>query len=154
MNNKKPDDGFQSWIDEVSRMQGRKLEETPDYDLRAYYNKLKNNNPEEGTHFDDDFKNPNHMTFSTSSNKNVPVIQQGGEWLKDSSIPGGWKYKPSELNIKNAGTASDLQGYFNRIESPEALDLPNHQKVTNEVLPPMSMNTNARIAALRKLSGR
>lgn len=148
----KKEDDFTNWLGDVSRIQGRPVEATPDYDMKSYFESIKSNVPGEGTHFPDDFKTPEHATFSQMSNQHVPVIKQGGQWLEDSSVANGWKFKPSQLNIDNMGGRENLQKYFNHVESPEALDLPNNQKFTQETKAPMSVESNSRLQALRKLS--
>jgi hypothetical protein len=100
-----------------------------DYALREYADKLMFNPGEAGKfdkeaasmHLPDTFKKPNHPTFSTQSKYHVPVIQHGGEWSKDD------KFTPSPLNLKNL-SKGQMQGYFNEVENPEALDIPANER--------------------------
>jgi hypothetical protein len=124
---------YQDWKDYQSRLQKRDVgADEQDYDLEGYYNTLKHS--EEPGHLPDTFKKPNHPTFSEQSKYNVPVIQQGGSWEGDS-------FTPSELNKKNMSSAQ-MQGYFNEVESPEALNLPDEEKA--------SMAKRSALEALKK----
>lgn len=123
---------YKDWLKYRSGIEGRDVsQDEQDYNLESYYNSLKANPNEKGMHLEDEGKLPNHPTFSTQSKENVPVIKQGGEWVQDDTIPNGWKFKASPHNIENMG-AENLQRYFNEVESPEALDIPNDQKVSKE----------------------
>lgn len=125
---------YKQWLAYKSQLEGRDVsQDEKDYDLQGYYNTLKAT-PVEGGHLPDTFKKPNHPTFSDQSQSHIPVIQQGGSWEGNS-------FTPSELNVKNMGR-SNLQSYFNEVESPEALNLPNNE-----------LQSKARKDALRKLSG-
>jgi hypothetical protein len=75
-----------------------------DYDLRGYWKKYGRFEGEHelGSHFTDEFKKPNHPTFSTGSiyhgsqNPNG-TVNIGGEWLtnpdgKDVFAPPNWRY--------------------------------------------------------------
>lgn len=122
---------YKDWLAYKSQLEGRDVsQDEQDYDLEGYYNTLKST-PIEGGHLPDTFKKPNHPTFSDQSKYNVPVIQQGGTWSEEG------QFTPSEHNLKNM-RRDHLQSYFNQVESPEALNLPQ----------------SARFSALRKLSGR
>jgi hypothetical protein len=122
---------YKDWLDYKSRIEGRDVsQDEQDYDLEGFYNTLKAT-PIEGGHLPDTFKKPNHPTFSDQSKYHVPFVQQGGSWSEEGV------FTPSEHNLKNMGK-SNLQSYFNEVESPEALNLPQ----------------SARMSALRKLSER
>lgn len=114
---------YKDWLAYQSRLQKRDVsQDQQDYDLPAYFENLKYN-PKDLGHLEDTYKKPNHPTFSNQSKYNVPVIQQGGEWSDDG------KFKPSKLNLQNMGR-SNLQSYFNEVESPEALDIPENERVS------------------------
>lgn len=121
---------YKDWLAYKSQLENRDVsQDEQDYDLKGYFDTLKAT-PIEGGHLPDTFKKPNHPTFSDQSKYHVPVVQQGGSWTEDT-------FTPSEHNIKNMGK-ENLQSYFNEVESPEALNLPQ----------------SARMSALRKISGR
>ena len=74
-------------------------------------------------HLPDTFKKPNHPTFSHESTYSNP-LNHGGSWEGDN-------FTPSEHNLKNM-PAPHMQDYFNKVESPEALNLPNSSKLSKE----------------------
>lgn len=128
---------YKEWLAYKSQLEGRDVsQDEHDYDLEGYYNSLKAN-PNESGHLPDTFKKPNHPTFSDQSKFHVPVIQQGGSWAEGDK---GFKFSPSQQNIQNMGK-SNLQSYFNEVETPEGLDLPSNE-----------LQSKARSEALRKLS--
>jgi hypothetical protein len=120
------DKEYDDYLNYKSNLEKRnvKLDEG-EFDLRNYFNNAKMT-PEEGNHLSDEYKKSNHPTFSTDSKSSVPIVNQGGEWRDDN----GWKFKPSSMNIQNAGGVSNLQRYFNEVETPEGLDIPNNQKLS------------------------
>lgn len=112
---------YQDWLKYKSNLEGRDIsQDEQDYDLEGYFNSL-NSTPIEGGHLPDDFKKPNHPTFSNQSKYHIPVIQQGGEWNEEG------QFTPSDLNLKNM-RKDRLQQYFNQVENPESLNLPKNQR--------------------------
>lgn len=112
---------YNDWLKYKSKLQGRDVSlDEQDYDLKGYYDSLKAN-PKESGHLPDDFKKPNHPTFSNQSKYHVPITQEGGEWSEDG------EFTPSEHNLKNMGS-ENLQKYFNEVENPEALNLAKEKK--------------------------
>src|SRR5262245_7079759 len=78
-----------------------------DYDLRGAWAQMGGGPFGEG-HLTDQWKLPNHPTFSTGSRYSTPQ-QPGGMW---SQMPDGrWMFWPSQTNIDQFG-ASRLQDYF------------------------------------------
>jgi hypothetical protein len=127
---------YKEWLAKQSQLQGRDVSrDEHDYDLEGYYSSLKASPIDGAGHLPDTFKKPNHPTFSNQSKYHVPVIQHGGNWE-------GSTFTPSEHNLENMGR-SNLQSYFNQVESPEALNLDPSQRLSR-----------ARKEALRKISGR
>jgi hypothetical protein len=125
---------YLKWLQDQTKIQGRDVsKDEEDFKLKKHFDTLKASS-EEGGHLSDQFKRGNHPTFSDQAEDSVPVINQGGSWTQDDAIPTGWKFKPSQKNIENAGSAADLQRYFNEVESPEALDIPNQDKLSKEKL--------------------
>ena len=102
-----------------------------DYDMEGYVKKYGEPKPDERGHLTDEFKRPNHITFSTGSvyhSKETP----GGEWKKKNTqgaeVPeddaeGKWHYKPSDFVLKQHG-AEKLQQYFRDYEPDSILELP------------------------------
>jgi hypothetical protein len=93
--------------------QGR---QSDDYDLRGAWAQQGGGDLGEG-HLTDEWKLPNHATFSAFSRYQTPQ-QQGGNWvpMPGPQWPGQqWAYYPSETNVQNMGTRG-LQDYFGRVE--------------------------------------
>lgn len=72
---------------------------TDDYDLAGYFmagkngeNGIKLYDRENGEHFIDRFKKPNHPTFSNESQYSSPMGFQGGRWLEGRN---GWIFEPN-----------------------------------------------------------
>lgn len=87
-----------------------------DYDMRGAWAQLGGNLPAQGMHFTDQFKKPNHPTFSSGSMYSTP-IKPGGNWAQ---MPDGrWVFAPSETNRAQFGQGN-LQQYFDKVE-PDSL---------------------------------
>ena len=96
-----------------------------DYDMAGYQQKYGQpvmRTP--GQHYSDEFKYPNHPTFSDQSKYSTPE-QQGGKWAQ---IPGSaqWNFYASPFNVQQHG-AEGLQQYFQKNEPGNVLHLPNSQ---------------------------
>lgn len=113
---------FQSWGLQREAMTGRNpADDTYDYDMRGFWKSGQAFAPDTG-HAGDEFKKPNHPTFSTLSNYHGVDGNQGGTW------GGGqdgqpWTFAPSETNLK-MHDASDLQRYFQQVEPGNQLIMP------------------------------
>ena len=105
-----------------------------DYDMKGYQEKYGVpvvRTP--GQHYTDEFKYPNHMTFSDQSKYSTPQ-QQGGRWTpKQIPIPGPvqgttqqWHFYASPFNVQQNG-AERMQQYFKTQEPGNVLHLPNAQ---------------------------
>ena len=105
-----------------------------DYDMKGYQEKYGVSvvrTP--GQHYTDEFKYPNHMTFSDQSKYSTPQ-QQGGRWTpKQIPIPGPvqgttqqWHFYASPFNVQQNG-AERMQQYFKTQEPGNVLHLPNAQ---------------------------
>jgi len=82
-----------------------------------------------GQHFSDEFKYPNHMTFSDQSKYSTPE-QQGGRWVQIpgsgiAGLPGKeqWNFYASPHNLAQH-SAEEMQQYFNTYEKGNNLILP------------------------------
>lgn len=91
---------------------------TYDYDLRGAY-KAGAGQSENG-HFTDEFKKPNHPTFSDQS-KYSSEETPGGKWGRQQD--GSWTFTPSDTSIALHGR-ENLQQYFQRVEPKNKLVLP------------------------------
>lgn len=81
-----------------------------DYDLRGFYKS--GLGVDARGHATDQFKKPNHPTFSTQSQYHGKDDNVGGEWLNHG---GKSFFIPSATNLKNMPIA-DMQGYFSKYE--------------------------------------
>lgn len=107
--------------------------ESPDYGMDSYIKKNGVPAPyrsmveymKGGRHIGDEFKMPNHQTFSTQSSYSAPDMQ-GGEW-KTGGAEGSpyWSFKPSEFNLKQ-NPIEELMKYW-KSNQPEGtfLQLPD-----------------------------
>lgn len=78
---------FMKWIADESKRQGRDLLlDLGDYDVRGYW--LGGNTPDERGHGTDQYKKPNHPTFSNESVYNGTNGYWGGKWGENEFIPG------------------------------------------------------------------
>lgn len=123
---------YKEWLKLKSQSENRDVSRDSDnYDIEKYH-KESGDAANQSGHSPDAYKKPNHPTFSQESAYSNP-LQSGGTWSQDGT------FTPSSLNLKNM-PSDEMQRYFNEVESPEALNLPNQEK--------LSM---ARKAALEKL---
>jgi hypothetical protein len=112
------EDQFQGWTARQSKAIGRDVsKDTYDYDLRGWWKA--NGGPDlEGGHLTDQWKKPNHPTFSTGSMYHGVDGNDGGEWGKRSD--GSWTFAPGKTNLQNF-SAGELQDYFKRVEPSNVL---------------------------------
>jgi hypothetical protein len=80
--------------------------------------------PEEGQHFTDQFKKPNHPTFSDESQYHGIDGNQGGSWkqYEDQS----WSYTPSQTNLDLNGGPLGMQQYIQGNDPQVNLILPSN----------------------------
>jgi hypothetical protein len=110
-----PNHGYSKWLNSLPQ----RLQESTDYDLKGYFNKYGSVGVVGDQHLTDEFKKPNHVTFSNESVYNSPE-HQGGQWRQNE---GKWEFVASPWNIKNVGVDS-LQTYFKQNEPNAKLILP------------------------------
>lgn len=92
-----------------------------DYDMAGYKAKFGVPDQSQGQHLTDEFKLPNHDTFSSDSrysNSTTP----GGQWSEDSGT-GQWSFRPSDYNLLQH-PAPEMSRYFLAREPNAKLDLP------------------------------
>ena len=68
-----------------------------DYDLRGFFKKYGPVAHTQGQHFTDEFKKPNHQTFSDQS-KYSKGNTQGGSWKGDTFVPSSWNLGVQMVN--------------------------------------------------------
>lgn len=106
---------FWAWLATLSKKKGRDMSrDLYDYDLRGLWKT--NAGVVENGHMTDQFKKPNHPTFSKDSQYNGKDGNIGGTWAKDNR--GQWTFTTSETNLRFY-SPEDLQRYFKERE-PEA----------------------------------
>lgn len=82
--------------------------------------------PEEGAHFPDTYKKPNHTSFSDESVYHNPEAGAvGGKWEKD--IDGTWHFHASQFNVDMHGEKG-LTDHFRNNEPDSVLHLPERAK--------------------------
>ena len=115
---------YQNWITQqtvsaILRGQNRNYaNDTYDYDLRGWFNK---NGPQDltGAHLTDQFKKPNHPTFSDQSQYSGVDGMQGGKWNQQPD--GSYSFTPGSTNVYSA---PELQDYFKQVEPGNTLNIP------------------------------
>ncbi len=98
------------------------LQNENNYDLRGAFKA--NAEKSANDHLPDDFKKPNHPTFSTQSKYHGVDGYEGGEW--QSNGDDRWTFKASPTNVQMHGRAG-LQSYFGRVEPGNMLSLPEQK---------------------------
>lgn len=95
----------------AARNAGR-INDTADYDLRGAWLKNPKSIGSNG-HLTDEFKKPNHPTFSTDSKYSTPS-NLGGSWVAGKR--NSWSFTPSKRQISRAGGLASFKNAFNRSE--------------------------------------
>jgi hypothetical protein len=104
---------FQTWVQQNGRHN-----DLADYDLRGWW---KGNGVQAANgHFTDQYKKPNHPTFSDQSQYNGQNGAQGGRWGGDDNQP---TFTPSQANLDNY-PAGGLESYFRQREPAAVLVMP------------------------------
>jgi hypothetical protein len=112
---------YQAWTADQSEKTGRNVgNDTYDYDLRGWFAK---NGPQDltGAHLTDEWKKPNHPTFSTFSQYHGVDGNEGGEWEQQPDKT--WNFTPGKTNMQNF-SSNEMQDYFKRVEPGNQLNLP------------------------------
>lgn len=90
------------------------------YDLEGYINKYGIPDQSRGQHLTDEFKLPNHITFSDQSKYHTPETP-GGQWKQEQDNK--WHYYASPYVVKQQGV-DKLMDYFKNREPNSVLHLP------------------------------
>jgi hypothetical protein len=109
---------FQAWRAALPK----DLQNTTDYDLRGAY--LASAQADGRDHMTDQFKKPNHITFSDGSQYSTPETP-GGHW---SGAGERWAYWPSDY-VAGQHTMQDLADYFARNEKGSAVIYPSDYRM-------------------------
>ena len=111
---------FQNWTKNQSEATGRDVsKDLYDYDMRGWF-AANNGASLKGGHLTDQFKKPNHPTFSTGSKYNGIDGNEGGEWGKQSD--GSWTFTPGTTNLQNFSPV-EMKNYFSQVEPGNQLIL-------------------------------
>lgn len=104
-------------LDETEK--ARRMHSEGDYDMDGYVKKYGQPDQSKGQHLTDEFKMPNHITFSNESAYSKPG-QEGGKWEEQD---GKWHFYPSEFNLQRH-PPEELSQYFDKYEKDAVLHLP------------------------------
>lgn len=99
-----------------------------DYDTNGYVAKYGQPDQSKGQHLTDEFKLPNHTTFSDQSkysSKETP----GGHWAKAKD--GKWEFAPTQYNLDNVGGLNNLKAVFDKNETDKKTGQRNSYIVLN-----------------------
>lgn len=116
-----PDD--EAKFQDAAKANPKLLHDTFDYDTRGDWKKSNNATDARG-HGTDEYKKPNHPTFSTGSVYNGADGHQGGEWSENADKT--WNYSASPTNVEMHGKQG-LKDYFQKIEPGNTLALPTEE---------------------------
>lgn len=96
--------------------------DNPDYDMQGYIASHGVPDQSKGQHLTDEFKLPNHITFSNQSQYNSDKVN-GGTWQEAGN--GNYVFTPSKHNLK-LYTPDDYANYFSKYERKGTfVQLPN-----------------------------
>lgn len=109
---------FNKWVQDQTTKTGRNpLGDRYDYDVNGYW--LSGGGTDSRGHGTDQFKKPNHPTFSNESQYHGLNGYVGGKWVQ---VNGKSSYLPSQTNLQFR-SQPQLQQYFNKTE-PDVTLLP------------------------------
>jgi hypothetical protein len=118
--NAEQQNSYQTWLNQMEHAVGHDLP-VDDYDMQGAF--LSGVAPSANNHFSDEFKKPNHMTFSTDSRYSGHGYT-GGRWAKGAN--GDWSFYASPDNLRFHSPA-ELLSYFQTVEPDSTLYLPGDQ---------------------------
>jgi hypothetical protein len=112
---------YQQWVGNQSAATGRNVgNDSYDYDMRGWW-QANGGADLAGGHLTDQFKKPNHPTFSDQSQYSGADGYQGGTWQQNGNA---WSFTPGKGNLYSP---ADLQDYFKRVEPGNTLNLGGQQ---------------------------
>lgn len=110
---------YAEWLAALSRVKGHDAgRDLYDYDLRGAF--ASGVQADGRGHFTDEFKKPNHPTFSNESRYSSPR-SPGGQWVETGD--GRWGFNASPANLRFQ-TIDQLRDYFRRAEPDSPLWFP------------------------------
>jgi hypothetical protein len=117
----KSESSFQDWMKSTGREGDLK-----DYDLRGYWQQQNFYGGEDpldmsAGRLTDEFKKPNHPTFSTESIWHGSAGNEGGVW--EQKPDQSWKFTPGATNHEHY-TPDELQSHFDQVEPGNELGVP------------------------------
>lgn len=118
---------FQQWAQQQNR-----LGDLEDYDLRGFYNS--NGEFANNGHGSDQFKKPNHPTFSDQSHYHMAPNPAGGNYVGgywNETPQGQTSFTPSREMLLGAQPLNFLQGYMQKVEPDVQLNLDNRRSMIN-----------------------
>lgn len=117
---------YQAYIAKLARLQGRPtagvMRDDYDYDLQGAF--LSNLQPDARGHLSDQFKKPNHPTFSTGSQYHGVDGNEGGVWSQPQGPQGPWTFTAGQTNVDSMGGQAGLQRYFDERERGNTVIMP------------------------------
>ena len=110
---------FNQWVTQQKQKTGRDpLGDRYDYDVNGFW--LSGGGQDARGHGSDQFKKPNHPTFSDESQYHGVDGNYGGKWISSN---GSDFYEPSATNINFHGV-DNLKEYFQKVEPETQLLVP------------------------------
>src|SRR6266478_6616538 len=113
---------YRQWIDKIGQGPGSGYNIDPsytgtDYDYRGFFKKYGAKDIKKGQHFTDEFKLPNHPTFSVESRYAVGINRsKAGRWEGDRYIPAG---SSSVLDTQAAGAQAGQASQIQSMQPPQ-----------------------------------
>jgi len=112
---------FNNWANQQSSALGRNvLNDKYDYDMQGWW-KDNNGASLKGGHLTDQYKKPNHPTFSDQSQYHGINGNIGGKWNKLDN--GSYTFTPGQTNLQMFDP-EELNDYFSKVEPTNKLLLP------------------------------
>lgn len=112
---------FDNWLTDQSTKVGRDMSnDMEDYDLKGWWQKNGSIDLGQG-HLTDEFKLPNHPTFSDQSVYHGKDGNEGGSWTPLQN--GQWLFMAGKTNKENF-SPQFLQKYFDKVEPNNILAIP------------------------------
>jgi len=114
---------YQQWVSKIAVKRGfDPTEMARDYDMQGYFLKYGGKESDQANgHFTDEFKKPNHPTFSNESQYSGKDGYAGGKWADNGD--GSWSFTPSAATVKMWGK-DRLKKYWDKAEPGNKLNLP------------------------------
>lgn len=107
---------YTDWAKKQTGAVGRDiLKDSYDYDMQGWWKNNPNVDLKDG-HLTDQFKKPNHPTFSDQSQYHGVDDHEGGMWAKMPN--GSWSFVPGKTNMYKP---EEMQDYFGRVEKGNSL---------------------------------